>query len=184
MRCWKQGSILKALALCILLASSASHSDIDIDSAKRFQLTVESQTVEQALRSLANASGRQLLFPYDQIEALKVISMSGRYTLEEALSIILKDTSLSGELTTEGVILVTPIQKKSDRGSEMNSKKKILAATIGFFVGAGGAHGGWLRRRWWEVVDWLLEEVVVTAQKREERLIDVPISISRLARIA
>ena len=113
-----------------------------VDSAERYQLNVESQTVEQALRSLANASGRQLLFPYDQMEALKSISISGRYTLEEALGIILKDTSLSGELTTEGVILVTPIQKKSDRGSEMNSKKKILAATVGFFMGVGLRAGG------------------------------------------
>ena len=112
MRCWKQASILKAIALCMLLASSASHSDIDSDNAERYQLNVKSQTVEQALRSLANASSRQLLFPYDQMEALKSISISGRYTLEEALGIILKDTSLSGELTTEGVILVTPIQKK------------------------------------------------------------------------
>ncbi|MBT5292989.1 MAG: STN domain-containing protein, partial [Cellvibrionales bacterium] len=126
----------------MLLASSASHSGSDIDSAERYQLNVNSQTVEQALRSLANASSRQLLFPYDQMEALKSISISGRYTLEEALGIILKDTSLSGELTTEGVILVTPIQKKSDRGSEMKNRKKILAATIGFFVGAGGSSIG------------------------------------------
>ena len=138
MRCWKQASILKAIALCMLLASSASHSD----NAERYQLNVKSQTVEQALRSLANASSRQLLFPYDQMEALKSISISGRYTLEEALGIILKDTSLSGELTTEGVILVTPIQKKSDRGRDMNSKKKILAATVGFFMGAGGSSVG------------------------------------------
>ena len=30
-------------------------------------------------------------------------------------------------------------------------------------------------------MDWLLEEVIVTAQKREERLIDVPISIAALS---
>ena len=181
MRCWKQGSILKALALCILLASSASHSDIDSDSAKRFQLTVESQTVEQALRSLANASGRQLLFPYDQIEALKVISMSGRYTLEEALSIILKGTSLSGELTTEGVILVTPIQKKSDRGSEMNSRKKILAATVAFFAGAGSATGVFGQDGEAASAQSRIDEIVVTAQKRgEQSLQDVPVSISVL----
>jgi len=179
MRCWKQASILKAVALCMLLASSASHSVIDIDSAERYQLNVKSQTVEQALRSLANASNRQLLFPYDQMEALKSISISGRYTLEEALGIILKDTSLSGELTTEGVILVTPIQKKSDRGRDMNSKRNILAATIGFFVGVGGAQQALAEEtQSGEEMGWLLEEVIVTAQKREEKLIDVPISIS------
>ena len=176
MRCWKQVSILKALAFCILLASSASHSG----SAERYQLNVESQTLEQALRSLANASGRQLLFPYDQMEALKSISISGRYTLEEALGIILKDTSLSGELTTEGVILVTPIQKKSDRGSEMNSKKKILAATIGLFMGGAGVQAQEVSSG--EELDWLLEEVVVTANKRgEATLQDTAMAISVLS---
>ena len=60
----------------------------------------------------------------------------------------------------------------------MNSKKKILAATVGFFMGAGGCVGGWRREVVSEEMDWLLEEVVVTAQKREQRLIDVPISIA------
>ena len=37
----------------------------------------------------------------------------------------------------------------------------------------------WLKRvESSEGMDWLLEEVVVTAQKREQRLIDVPMSIS------
>ena len=182
MRCWKQASILKAVALCMLLASSASHSDIDSDSAERYQLNVKSQTVEQALRSLANASSRQLLFPYDQMEALKSISISGRYTLEEALGIILKDTSLSGELTTEGVILVTPIQKKSDRGSEMKNRKKILAATIGFFVGAGGVQQALAEEtQSGEEMGWLLEEVVVTATKRATSLQDTAVAISVLS---
>ena len=60
----------------------------------------------------------------------------------------------------------------------MNSKKNILASTIAFFVGMGGQ----------SVVaqddvnakpkgNYSIEEIVVTAQKREQRLIDVPISI-------
>ena len=60
----------------------------------------------------------------------------------------------------------------------MNSQKKYFGVTIAFFMGSGAG--------WWygagdqirvEEMDWLLEEVVVTAQKREQRLIDVPISI-------
>ncbi|MDC0003308.1 TonB-dependent receptor [Porticoccaceae bacterium] len=148
---------------------------------KRYQLRVEAQNIEQALRSLANASGKRLLFPYDQVGALKSVTISGRYTLEDALKIILKDTSLSGRLTSDGVILITPDQKKSDRGSEMNSKKRILASTIAFFMGAGGVSGVVGA----EDVDskemsWLLEEVIVTAQKREQKLIDVPMSVAAL----
>ena len=186
MRCWKQASILKAVALCMLLASSASHSDSsrssDIDSAERYQLNVQYQTVEQALRSLANASSRQLLFPYDQMEALKSVSISGRYTLKEALGIILKGTSLSGELTTEGVILVTPIQKKSDRGSEMKNRKNLLASTIAFFVGAGGVSSGLAQESGagQEEQAWVLEEIVVTATKRSTSLQDTAMAISAL----
>lgn len=61
----------------------------------------------------------------------------------------------------------------------MKSKKKLLAATIGFFVGAGGASYTLAdEAKSSEGLEWLLEEVVVTARKREERLIDVPIAIS------
>ena len=100
---------LKTLVISLLvLVSNASQSE----SVEQYQLDIVSQNVEQALRTLANASGKQLLFPYDQVEALTSVSMSGRYTLKEALEIILKGTSLSGELTNEGVILITHSQKK------------------------------------------------------------------------
>ena len=88
-----QRRFLKAVAIGILMLVSISSYSKSIDeSAERYQLNVNAQNVEQALRSLASASGKQLLFPYDQMEALKIISISGRYTLKEALDIILKDT--------------------------------------------------------------------------------------------
>ena len=60
----------------------------------------------------------------------------------------------------------------------MNSKKKLLAATVGFFMGAGASGVMAQETTGGEEMDWLLEEVVVTAQKREQRLVDVPISVS------
>ena len=172
---WKV--FLKAVAMGLLvLVSVAAKSESD----KQYQLNVESQDIEQALRALADASGKQLLFPYDQMEALKSISISGRYTLEDALEIILKDTSLSGRLTEEGVILITLSQKKSDRGSEMNSKKKLLAGVIGFFV-AGGAPGVLAQDDGGGDETWLLEEIVVTATKRVTSLQDTALSVSAIS---
>ncbi|ARN73821.1 TonB-dependent receptor domain-containing protein [Oceanicoccus sagamiensis] len=154
-------------------------------NARRYTLSIRSQTVEQSLRSLASVSSKQLLFPYDQIETRATITLVGRYTLHEALAIILDGTDLSGELTSEGVILITPRQKSSDfeRGDNaMNSKKKLLAATVGFLMGAGGSSvlaQDMADKQ--EEKAWVLEEILVTATKREQDLADVPISIVALS---
>ena len=175
----RQRRFLKAVAIGILMLVSISSYSKSIDeSAERYQLNVNAQNVEQALRSLASASGKQLLFPYDQMEALKIISISGRYTLEEALDIILKDTSLSGELTEEGVILVTLSQKKSERGREMNNRKKTLAAVIGFFVGAGGLQQAYGQDGEAATTQGQIDEIIVTATKRETSLQETPVSVA------
>ena len=62
----------------------------------------------------------------------------------------------------------------------MNRKKNILASTIAFFVGFGGVQSVVAQDESLEAQkdDWSIEEIVVTAQKREQRLVDVPISVS------
>ena len=105
---WNYVVNVRVVLFCLLFASNLAQSK----TAEQYSLDIQYQTIEQALHSLARASSRQLLFPYDQMEALELVSISGRYTLKEALGIILKGTSLSGELTSEGVILITRIQKK------------------------------------------------------------------------
>ncbi len=159
MQVWNSNRVIKAVFIGLLFASIT----VQADGAKRYTLDVQSQSIEQALRSLANAAGAQLLFPYDSMETPKAVSLRGRYTLKEALAMILKDTSLSGELTTEGVILITLDQKKNERGSEMNMKKNILSMVVGLF--ATGAMAQDVASDGSEL-DWLLEEVVVTATKR------------------
>ena len=173
--CW--AAYIKGLALCLLLALSSSPTA----AAEKYLLRIQSQTIEQALHSLAGASGKQLLFPYGQMKTLKPVSLSGRYTINEALNIILQDSSLSGALTTDGVILITPIQ--TNKGIEsMNTKKNILASTIAFFMGAAVQPGVVAQETASDgETAWLLEEVVVTATKREEKLIDVPISITAMS---
>lgn len=149
------------------------------DGYKRYQLNVEAQNIEQALRTLADVSGKQLLFPYDQVGALELVSISGRYTLKDALKIILKDTSLSGKLTQDGVILITLENKNSARGSEMKMKKSILALTVGSLMG-GGVFGQEEMDNS-DGIEWLLEEVIVTATKRAQSIQDTAMSISALS---
>jgi len=104
-------------------------------------------------------------------------------TVDQALAILLQDTSLSGRVTERGVIVVQAISARNTNGREkveMNTKKNILASTIAFFVGAGGVSQGYAAENTEAEVSWLLEEVVVTATKRETSLQDTAMSISAI----
>lgn len=192
MQCPMRMRMLKAISVCILLISSLVAT---AQEAGRYQFNIESQNVAQALRELANATGNQLLFPYDLVEALESNAVSGRYTLEDALMIMLDGTSLSGQLTNDGVILVTPTGKKSDdEGDKMynknNSRKSLLAGVAAFLasmVTTQSVVGEVTENK----VDrgavakasemGMVEEVIVTAQKRSESIQDVPIAMTALS---
>ena len=142
---------LRAKLFVLFLLASVSLPAFS-EQAQRYQIDIASQNVEQALRALANVTAKQLLFPYDLVESLESTAVSGRYTLISALDIILTGTPLSGELTEDGVILITLSLKKSegeesDMKSIMNRKKNILASTIAFFVGAGGVNASFRRNQ-------------------------------------
>jgi len=160
---------LRAKLFVLFLLASVSLPAFS-EQAQRYQIDIASQNVEQALRALANVTAKQLLFPYDLVESLESTAVSGRYTLISALDIILTGTPLSGELTEDGVILITLSLKKSE-GEEsnmksiMNRKKNILASTIAFFVGAGGVQG--LAAEEVGVSNQSrIDEIIVTANKR------------------
>ena len=97
---------------------------------------------------------------------------------------MLKDSGLSGSLTSDGAIKISDSGSqhlnKSDGGRVMNSKKNLLASTIAFFVGVGGVQGLAAEEGSKLASQHGIDEIIVTAQKREQRLIDVPISIEAL----
>ena len=72
-------AIIQATLVGMLLLASAWAQAVD---AERYPLRIEAKSIEQALRALANASGKQLLFPYDQVDDMELVSISGHYTLD------------------------------------------------------------------------------------------------------
>ena len=153
------------------------------DESKYYQLHIPEQVVEAALQSLAKQVGKQLLFSHQSVDSLKSNAIKGRYTLPQALTQLLEGTGLSADQTDSGVIVITSANRNDYFGlgdDGMNSKKKLLASLVSFFVGSSGAVGVLAEEGVGEgdKKSWTMEEIVVTAQKREERLIDVPISIS------
>ena len=170
-------------ALCFISTSAAATNGPQ--QTRTYHLDLPEQTVATALNSLSEQTDIQVLFPYDIAAQLRSEPLLGRFSIELALERLLRDTGLHGGLTSSGVITISQTGSESTtnqngKGKRMNIKnstkrKTLLAGLVGLFASVSMAQeqvdGGASAQR-------TLEEVVVTAQKREQNLQDTPIAIS------
>lgn len=128
----------------------------------------------QSLTLLAEQTGALFLFPYDIAEAHLASPVKGKYTISEALNVVLENSGLASGLSTDGVIEIYVADNKYNVGErkDMKSNKNILAMMIGLMAG-----GGIQQATAQEGATAQLEEVVVTARKRAESLQDVPVAV-------
>ena len=185
-RCSRACSLAAGLALLIaspaVLAQEPLH-DIDIPSLN----------AAEALNELAEQTGAVMLFPYDLVAARQANSVVGQFTLRGALEALLEGSGLSGGLSDRQVVQISFAESRVVEQSEASIEAPInqgetemlndngigfwkrLTATLGLAATAAIPAQG-------QVSDAsavpTLEEIVVTARRREESLIDVPISIT------
>ncbi|MBX2849246.1 MAG: TonB-dependent receptor plug domain-containing protein [Acidiferrobacterales bacterium] len=95
------------------------------DSNEVFELDIPSQRIESALSELAEKTNSMLLFPYETVQLERSKPVSGVCTLNEALSIMLHDTSLRGDLTAGGVITISQANNQ-DQADQKNINNSSL----------------------------------------------------------
>ena len=177
------------LTILLLVASLSTMAITPNDNSKGcYEIAVPRSNAAQAITLLAKQTQARLLFSYDLAQSKQAQPVVGCYTLEQALLLLLEGSGLTSGLSDKGLLTIAEVgsdafaYKHNDGDEKMGvkSKKKVLASVISFFMGANSAA---LYAQEVEGTDgegWLLEEVVVTAQKREQNLQDVPISMSVL----
>ena len=148
---------------------------------KIYEFNVPALNAAQALNRIAEQTGAIFLYPYNLAKSQQANPVVGKYSLLDALTILLQGTELASGLSDRGIIEISQVDSSNDQGERksMNKKNKRLATIISFFMGAGGAQQVMGKEEASSVFS--LEEIVVTAQKRgEQNLQDVPISIAVL----
>lgn len=168
-------ALLGLAVMAIALSSNLSYAD-NPQEKNYYTISVPPMNAAEALNLLAEQTGVTFLFPYKVAEAQQANPVVGRFTLSQALELLLKGSTLSGGLTDSGVVIISQKETKNGEGMGMHSKKNLLAATVAFFVGGGSALAQEVEAE--KSTGFMLEEVVVTAQKRQASLQDVPISVS------
>ncbi len=143
--------VFTTIVVCTSLAYAEEvHYDFDIPS----------QDAASSLEQLAEITGAIGLFRYDLAAAQQANAVVGRYTLPDALDLLLEGTNLAGDLSDKRVISITAI-KAAERTNEeepMDVKKTGFIATLAAIFSASPATAQ-------DTVSDVLEEIVVTGNR-------------------
>lgn len=188
--CHRVGKTIKKSLYCastmLILMSAFVNAETTAEKQTVYSIDLPAQSVAKSLSELSEQTDQMLLFSYDVAENLEANSVVGKYTIAEALRIMLKGTGFSGSLTSKGVLMISltkseasnVVDEKTKERKAMNKRRSIWAATIAFFMALGGTNAvAQGEDDSAKNPDFMLEEIIVTAQRRTENLQDVPISV-------
>lgn len=187
--------IYRALAMVFILAHARTYAQ----DATMYDLPA--QPLVDSLKAIANQSNTNVLFDRKLVEGLRAPPIKARLTPEAAISKLLEGSALTHELINEHTIVLASADASSAKRSTHSAERtrsSTPAPAADSTTTDAKEKSFWDRFRLAQVDDRSslsgnssteepadgpvqLGEVIVTAQKRAERLIDVPISIVALS---
>ncbi|MDB6092418.1 MAG: hypothetical protein JWN85_5202 [Gammaproteobacteria bacterium] len=184
-------------ALCLSIVGLAEADNVHASIRK--ETSIPSQGLGPALQTLAKDRNFQIVYVSEEIEHLRTRGAVGEFTSEEAIKELLKGTGLGFRYLDDKTVTIVPVvATTADDGSQRPAaavqdgqakegkrsfldRFRLAQADQGV---ASGADSVGLEKKTAQAADQqapgFLEEIVVTAQKREQRLQDVPQSVSAL----
>ena len=180
------------LFLCAWLLLNTAHSRSDELPPQAFD--IRPQNLAAALSEFARQSHQQILFAPELVATKNSGGVRGTMAPLAALTILLKDTGLPFSNTPNGAILIgsasnsnasEPVHQKADSPSQeerRDSSGKFRLAQVGeggnpqaYPLSNNPASSDYESRKG------ELAEIIVTAQKRTERLQDVPVPVTSIS---
>ena len=159
-----------------------------IADAPKQQVDIAAGDLASALLELSNKYGVDLVYRPDQVRGLKTRGAHGRLTNEEAVDQLLEGTALKLSTGSNGSMLIAAAQaapgtSSKIQGADSEAKEGKAPSSQGFRmaqVDQAPAGSQVEQQRPGSSDSVQLEEVIVTAQKREERQIDTPASVTAI----
>ncbi len=169
----------KGILVCLLILCGATtqiaFAATGVNTEQVYSFDIPSQKLPNALEALADQSGAHMIVPFDLAQSRYANSVVGRYTLAEALDRLLDNTGLSGDLFQKRVIIISLLEKNVMAAKDAIPAKRrgVAAGVFASVLAANAAIGQEAPKK-----SLTLEEIIVTAQKREQNAQDVGIAIT------
>lgn len=183
-----------SLLLATFLVAGAVLAFADVEAkAVTYELDIPAEDLTSALQSFAIASHHKLLYKTELTAGKSSVRLQGQFTAEKAMERLLTGTGLTFEITGSSVVLIrdtsrggktgdlvespqsTPEDEETRRPQARNSTPLRLVQAG---PGAASSDSGARQPSAQESAATGLGEIIVTAQKKSERLQDVPIPVS------
>ena len=185
----RAGSLLAVMLL--LVFADGSHAVEPV-----YSFDIPRQTADGALTALGEQADISVLYQYELVVKHETNPLRGRYTLEQAITILLSNSGLKGEFGTAGHLIIhadgeqnamikQTIERMPNASSGKTTSRTPLLKRLGtaiataIFATSGGA--AIAADETTKQGEPYIEEIVVTAEKREESILDVPISMTALS---
>ena len=173
------------LAVAIQLALGLP---VGVAAAQSLSRAVAPQPLAAALESYAKQSGLQFVYRAELARGLESVGADAGLPAAEALTRILLGTGLAFEFVNERTVRIYPLAARksalvpgADTGASASELPLLAQATGSGAIGAAGLSASDPSRPPPPVQAGSVGEVIVTAQKRSERLLDVPVPVSAIA---
>jgi iron complex outermembrane recepter protein len=168
----------QAAALYVLIAGGvAAAAQPPTVGERNVQLTLERQPLADALSQLASATGLQIVFYSSSAEGLIAPALNGTLTIRAALERLISGSELEYEFMGEHTIAVRPRPSAPGAAPSSNGAQPTLPTqTVAPESDASSVMGA--RKLTFEHGARELEEMIVTARRREESLQTTPVAVS------
>jgi iron complex outermembrane recepter protein len=137
-----------------------------VAQARLTNLDIEAQPLDRALSEWAAQTGYQILMPVDGTARVASSSVKGAYTPEGALKLLLAKTDLQYNVVATRTVAIGP---------EQRSPRSVVAPAA---QQSPATEGGGQRSPAPTQERSGIEEVIVSANKRDERLQEVPVPVT------
>ena len=162
-------------AAMLLLFMASSGYGQSLKQAKKFD--IPSQSLLQALTRFSVQSDIQFMSSNPRISIMTSRKVFGVYTPENALKIILADSGFSFEFTNRNTVRIFRMAPVGHDAETQNLQKQVETAEMSadeWIVSAVGSEDNDRS---------IFEEIIITARKREENPLNIPIAVTVLGRI-
>lgn len=150
---------------------------------ERQDLIIPSQSLEKALAELARKTNIQFVYLSDIQSDVRTSPLEGLYEPESALSHLLAGTGLTHEFVDSNTIIIRVASAESNFSNAENlnpAKARAAQRNLSVQQSTSSEQVAQAASERESASSLALEEIVVTARKREESLLEVPIAMTAI----